>query len=405
MTTLKSPVPEFGPLAGVKVVNAALSVAGPTCAQVMAEWGADVVWIESPLGLDVVRTGTGLFAEQDRRNERSLCLNIPTPEGKQVLLRLIEDVDIYIEASKGGQYDRWGLSDEVLWEHNPKLVIVHISGFGQTGIEEYVTRPSYDPIAQAFGCYMEYNGFPDRPPIPACPQTADYMTGLMASSAALAALHRAEKTGKGESIDVAQFEVLIRFLNRYPIDYINEGIEYPREGDHNAKSAGFGNYTCKDGKQVYICFLGVGVYKKGCKFLGIEYGTEEFPEGTSLLAPSSKGGQILEEHLKAYVATKTAAEVEEELNKVGVPAQRVMQIKDALVHPQYIAREVFYEWETVKGRKVTGVNVMPKFKNNPGQVWRGCPTIGMDNDVILAELGFSAEEIADLYKSKTITQK
>ena len=147
--------PKFGPLSGVKVINAALSVAGPFAAQLMAEWGADVLWLENVKTRDIVRNGTGYFAEAERKNERSMPLNIPTPEGKEILFKLLKETDIYIEASKGGQYDRWGLSDEVMWEANPKLVIVHISGFGQTGLPEYVRRGSYDPIAQAFGCYMQ----------------------------------------------------------------------------------------------------------------------------------------------------------------------------------------------------------------------------------------------------------
>ena len=156
--------PKFGPLSGVKVINAALSVAGPFAAQLMAEWGADVLWLENVKTRDIVRNGTGYFAEAERKNERSMPLNIPTPEGKEILFKLLKETDIYIEASKGGQYDRWGLSDEVMWEANPKLVIVHISGFGQTGLPEYVRRGSYDPIAQAFGCYMQYNGPAILPP-------------------------------------------------------------------------------------------------------------------------------------------------------------------------------------------------------------------------------------------------
>lgn len=394
-----------GPLDGVKVVHSSMSVAGPTCCQLMAEWGADVVWIESPFGLDVTRSGSGLFAEQDRRNEKSLCLNIPTPEGKAVLLDLIEEADIFLEASKGGQYAKWGLSDEVLWEVNPKLVIIHVSGFGQTGIDEYVKRPSYDPIAQAFGCYMEYNGEPDGSPIPACPQTADYVTGLLACSAGLAALHRAQATGQGESIDVAQFEALVRFLNRYPIDYFNEGIRYTREGGHNLKCAGFGLFPCKDGVSIYICFLGTGVYKRGCAFLDLPYGSDLIPEGTTILAPASEGGKLIEKAVAEYAMSVTAAEAEEELNRMGIPAQRVMDIDDAEKDPHYIARETFTEWQTIEGRTVKGVNIVPRFKNNPGVIRRGAPTIGGDNEDILHGLGYSDERIAELYGSSVLAKK
>lgn len=394
-----------GPLAGVKVVHSSMSVAGPTCCQLMAEWGADVVWIESPFGMDVTRSGSGLFAEQDRRNERSLCLNIPTPEGKRVLLDLLKDADIFLEASKGGQYEKWGLSDEVLWEANPSLVIIHVSGFGQTGVPEYVKRPSYDPIAQAFGCYMAYNGEPGRSPIPAGPQTADYITGLLACSAGLAALTRARATGEGESVDIAQYEALIRFLNRYPIDYFNEGIRYSREGGHNLKCAGFGLFPCKDGVDIYICFLGTGVYKRGCAFLDLPYGSDAIPEGTTILAPGSEGGKLVEDAVVAYARSVTAKEAEIELNKIGIPAQRVMDLEDAEKDPQYLARETFTEWQTIEGRTVKGVNVVPKFKSNPGVIWRGAPSIGGDNEEVLRGIGYDDEAIEALYASDTLAKR
>ena len=162
----RSDVPEFGPLAGIKMVHSAISFAGPFCAQIYAELGADVIWIESTLAFDTARV-TGWPCEQDRRNQRTISLNIPTPEGKEVFLQLIKEADVFLEASRGGQYDKWGLSDQVLWKQNPALVIIHVSGFGQYGVPEYVSRASFDPVAQAFGCLMHTNGYPDRPPIPA----------------------------------------------------------------------------------------------------------------------------------------------------------------------------------------------------------------------------------------------
>jgi len=112
-------------------------------------------------------------------------LNIPSPEGREVFLKLLKEADIFIEASKGGQHKKWGLTNEVLWQTNPKLVIVHISGFGQDGDEKYIGRPTFDPIAQTFGCYMQLNGFPDRGAIPAVLYVADYITGFFAVTAAL----------------------------------------------------------------------------------------------------------------------------------------------------------------------------------------------------------------------------
>lgn len=394
--------PEFGPLHGVKVINAALSVAGPFACQLMAEWGADVLWLENVKTRDITRNGTGYFAEAERRNERSMPLNIPSPEGREIFLRLLKETDIFVEASKGGQYERWGLSDQVLWEANPRLVIVHISGFGQTGLPEYVHRGSYDPIAQAFGCYLQYNGFPDRDPIPANPQPCDFATGMMACSAALAAYIRAQQTGKGESIDVAQYEVMIRILNSYPVEYLNLGIKYERAGNRNAKCVCFGLYKCMDGKCIYIAGIGAGISQKLCGFLGLEYGSELIPAGVPYYSPKSEGGQVLEKTLLKYLETKSAAEAETELLAVGVPSQMVMDLEDAEVNPQYIARETFTQWKAVDGRSIKGVNVMPRFKNNPGQIWRGCPTKGQDTRAMLEHLGYSGEEIEALYSKEIV---
>jgi len=401
----KKDVPNFGPLSGVKVVHSSMSIAGPFAAQFMAEFGADVIWIESPLSVDIARAPTGMQTEQDRRNQRSIALNIPSPEGKETFLQLIADADIFIEASKGGQFSKWGLTDEVLWEHNPALVIAHISGYGQDGIEEYVHRPSYDGTAQAYSCFMQLNGFPDRQPIPAFPFVGDFLTGLLTLSSVLAALHKAKETGQGESIDMAQFEAIMRCQLNYPMDDINLGKKPVREGTHSSFRAGVGVYKCKDGKDVYIFFVGAGVLLRGLSFLGLEYGSREFPEDIPVVLPNTPGGDLLEEKLVTYCASKSALEVDDELNKAGIPCSVIMDYQMALKDPHYQARKVFMDWNTIDGRTIKGVNVIPKLKNNPGRVWRGAPTIGMDNDDILSDIGYTKEKINELYVKKVIIKK
>ena len=199
--TKRSEVPGFGSLEGLRVVYAGSMIAGPFTAQMMADFGADVIWIENPRNLDSLRVE--LSIEQDWRNRRTLCLNLMTPEGREILARLLAQADIFLESSRGGQFARWGLNDELLWEWNPALVIVHVSGYGQDGVDEYVRRASYDSVAQAFSCYLHQNGYPDRPPTPAFPFVGDYIAALFAWGAAMSAVYRAQRTGAGESIDVA----------------------------------------------------------------------------------------------------------------------------------------------------------------------------------------------------------
>lgn len=396
-------IPALGVLNGVKVVHASQSVAGPFAAALMADWGAEVIWIENPFGVDLMRWDKYMI-EQDRRNMRSISLDIPSPEGRRVFLELIKDAEIFIETSKGGQYEKWGLTDKVLWEHNPALIIAHVSGFGQYGDEDYVKRPSFCPIAQAFSGYIQHNGYPDREPIAAQPMSADYFTALFTVSSTLAALNKTAKTGKGESIDIAQFECMVRVQGGSPARYFGEGIEANPSGNHSKRIAGWGSYICKDGRSVYILAASAGVLRATINELGLEYGSELFPNGINNVFLGTLAGDVLEEKWKEYFASRTAAEAEYRLNEVGVPCSLIMNFEKMSTHSHYLARETFTEWDTLSGEKFKGTTVIPRFKNYPGQVWRGCPSIGLDNEEILHGLGLSDDAIQTLYDQKVISK-
>lgn len=391
--------PEFGLLSGIRVVFCGISVAAPFAAELYAEQGADVIWIENPNVVDSGRVSRkGGSWQQDRRNMRSLSMNYRKGEGREAFLKLIATADVFIEASVGGSFEKAGLGDELLWQHNPGLVIVHISGFGQTGLSEYVGRASFDPIAQAFGCTMRMNGIKGQPSVPAMPFPGDFTAAFYAFGMSLAALLKRRETGRGESIDLAQFELLLRLQANYPTDYLRYGLDYTKEGTHSLICAGYGTYSCMDGEEVYILFLGAGSVERGLKLLGLDYGSELFPEGASLVPIESAGAKVLEDALHAYFATHTAAEAEEAFNAVRVPCSRLMDYEQAKNNPQYIAREVFTTWKAADGKTdIPGVNVMPRLKNHPGQIWRGAPNVGMDNEAVLTELGYGESEIKKMY--------
>jgi L-carnitine CoA-transferase len=291
-------IPEFGPLSGLRVVQSGNNIAGPFAGQLMAEFGADVIFIENPVLPDNLRTETAF--EQERRNQRNIGLNLKAPKGQEILFKLLESAAVFIESSRGGQMKKWGLSDEVLWQSNPALVIVHVSGYGQSGVPEYVSKPSYDSIAQAFSGYMNESGFPDRPPVPAPSFVADYLTALFALTAAQAALYRAQKTGEGESIDCAQVDVMLRVQGWYLLDYLNSGRIYPRGGEMEACVVGHGVFGCGDGKFVFIQIAGVRPFKAAVELLGLEYGSPDFPEGVMVLRHDSPGGVMLQRGLLEY---------------------------------------------------------------------------------------------------------
>jgi L-carnitine CoA-transferase len=388
-------MPAFGNLQGLKVVYSAVEIAAPTSAQLMAEWGADVTWIENTFNGDSMRDTT-YVKELERRNQKSLSLNIFSEEGREVFLKLIESADIFIESSKGPVYEKRGITDELLWKHNPSLVIVHVSGYGQYGDLDRVNRAAYDQTAQAFSGYLAQNGSEDQPMI-AAPYVGDYMSSLMIASSSLAALYKAKQTGVGESIDLAMYEVMLRMGAYYMMDYLNEGILYPRAGARHQNLCGIGVYKCKDGF-LSLCLYGAPQNKAILERIGLGYlwGTDEYPEGTTALWLNGPKADLIQQKIEEYLLTQPVDEVEKDFSDCKIAANKMMTFEELPNHPHFIAREAFIEWETNEGKKCKGPNIFPKFKNNPGQIWRPMPTLGMDTEDILSGIGYSSERIQEL---------
>ncbi len=395
-------IPEFGNLSGVRVVVSAVSTAGPFAGELFAENGADVIWLEPPRGIDPYRwTQDGWGVQNERRNMRNLMLDVVRPEGREVFLKVIETADIFIEASRGGQWEAWGYTDELLWERNPRLVIGHMSGYGLTGDPAYVNLPGYDFTVNAFSGLMYLNGYKDGPPYMIQKFVTDYYAGLFAYGSALAAYVNAQRTGKGDSFDLAQFEAAVRcqaglfgkwFEKRQQEE---RGAGAPRDNI----SAGAGYYECKDGEGVYLFTAGQTTTKKAIEFFGLEYGSELFPEGIPSVALHSEGAPVFDKAIEDYCATHTAAEFAEAMAGIGIPCSVVMSYGMMEDHPHYLARNTWVEWDTVDGRRVKGVTAVPQFKNNPSRIWRGCPSQGMDNDDILADIGITdQDQIARLHE-------
>jgi L-carnitine CoA-transferase len=394
--TQKLITPKFGPLAGLRVVFSAIEIAGPFSAQLFAEWGAEVIWIENVAWADTIRVQPN-YPEYARRNLHALSLNIFSDEGRQVFLKLLETADVFIDASKGPAFARRGLPDELMWEHNPRLVIGHLSGFGQYGADEYTNLAAYNTIAQAFSGYLIQNGDKDQP-MPAFPYTADYIAGLTVTSSVLAALYNVQKTGVGESIDVAMYEAMLAVGQYYMIDYFNGGKVCPRmTKGKDPIWVGCGLYTCKDG-YIVMEIVGVNQVKEMFKILGLGHllGTDEVPEGTQLISRENPVGVLVEERLDAYLAERSVAEALALLAELKVAGAKVLTIPELESNPQYVARESFTQWQTMSGRTFKGPNVMPKFKKHPGKVWRAMPTHGMDTAATLADLGYSEADIQAL---------
>ncbi len=389
-------IPKFGQLTGIKVLSTGTVVAAPFATSLFAENGATVIHAESTVAPDTCRSIKYAW-NQEHRNELGLAINIPTPEGKELFLKLIKWSDIWIESSKGGTYSKWGLTDEFLWTQNPRLVIVHVSGFGQNGDPAYVNRPSYDAIGQAFGGYMFINGFPEpNPPTRAVPYTCDYITALNAAWAALAAYIRVQKTGKGECVDLAQFEIMTKIQLHYPMTYFQDKRLLMRAGNADPTFAGYSAYKCKDGVYVFIGLLGAGPIARALPILGLE-NDPDFPPKLALALHSTPAGPKMDAAIQAFCDKHDAVEVDKIFNSCDLPCSTINSLALEENNPHFLAREVFTEWEDPQYGKVKGVNVMPRYTNEKAKIWRGAPLYGQDNDDVLAEFGYTPDEIEELY--------
>lgn len=397
-------VPEFGPLSGVKVISAGVSVAGPFAASMLADFGADVTFVESPFIKDQFRTNDSHgFLNKERRNQKAIALDVRKPAGHEAFSKLIADSDIFIENSKAGSWTKRGFSDETLWEINPRLVIVHVSGFGQTGDPEILKRGSYDSIGQAMSGFMNLNGEPDGLPMQAPAYIGDYVAALHAVFGALAAYINAQKTGVGESVDVAQYETMLNCIGSFVSDYLCYDIDRKRSGAMNPTFAGCGSYKCKDG-YIYVFYLSTNVLKGGLPLLGLEFGSELFPEDKYAVWKDAPGAEVLEERLKEFCASRTVLEAEREFNEHNVTAQGINDWQHLVDNPQVQARGSIIEWDAIEGGKVKGAALCPRMTKNPGKVWRRASHYGEDNEAVMKSLGYDDQQIADMYSEGILAQ-
>lgn len=396
--------PQFGVLAGVKVIVCGSAIAGPVGATLMGEIGAQVIHFESPKAPDATRGHYGYT--QNHRNQMAVSADIKTPEGMKIFKQLIAWADIFIESSKGGTYDKLGLSDDVLWAENPKLAIVHVSGFGQTGVPRYITRASYDAVGQAFSGYMSMNGTPDEA-MKVNPYLSDYVTALNTCWTALAAYIHVLRTGKGESVDVAQYESLARIMDTRPLEYFVDGRSYPRTGNKDSQASLFSFYTCKDGGVIFIGMTGRGPIQRGYPILGLPKPGDGDPEIDKIITGwmiNTPLGQRLEAAMQKFVSEHTVAEVEKIMIDNQIPCQRVYSLQDCDNDPQWKEREVFMEWDDPMMGKVKGLGIVNKWKNNPAEVKWGSPLFGENNTPVLKDLGYTDEEIAEFAKKGVTTE-
>jgi L-carnitine CoA-transferase len=365
----------FGPLQDVRIISSGVFIAQPFAAGLAAELGAEVIHVERP------KVGDGYPAmrkAQERRNLLCASLNLDRPAGRDLFLRLLGAAEMWFESSKPGTYQRFGLDDDTVLKANPRLVIVHVSGFGQTGDPAYVGLASYDPIGQAFGGLASQNGFPE-PASPALlqPATLSYLTSSFIMWSSLAALIHARGTGQGQAIDIAMYEVAHKVLGGTMVEYFRDGHVRSRTGNRAPGEPFSGTFRCADG---WIVIAPVEDTSRVEAVIGATKGTDDL-------------GRALE----AWTAHRPCDKAVPILTGAGIACTKVMAANEMAADPHYQARDMHIEWDDQELGRVRGVGIVPKFSSTPGKIWRGAVGVGRDNELVYGKLlGLSGEEIAAL---------
>jgi crotonobetainyl-CoA:carnitine CoA-transferase CaiB-like acyl-CoA transferase len=400
-------VPPFGPLAGLRVVDSARFVAGPWAATYLGEFGARVIHVEGPPFRapysDATRTlrpllpgrvpGTEVSESwvQYARNKLSLGLDLRRPEGREVFLDLLRHSDVWIESSRPGTYEKLGLSDDETWAANPKLTIVHVSGYGRTGVPDRVGAPSYDLTAQAFSGFLSLQGKPDPdPPMRSATALNDTVTGLAAATAGLMGYIQAQRTGRGQAVDVAQYEMFFILLENLALDFFMRGVVRGRFGTGHARLHPYDVHRAQDG-WVVVAAPTPESWRRLRAVIG--FTDDRFDDRDYRLAHR----EPVDAAIAAFCAAHTREELEEIARREDLAIGRVFDMADIARDPHYAARGMIVDWEDPVAGKVRGAGVAPKFSATPGGIWRGAPWLGQDNDAILGGLlGYDAARIQGL---------
>jgi len=305
-----------------------------------------------------------------------------------------------MESSRPGTYPKWSLDDAAVWKVNPRLVITHVSGFGQTGDPNYVHRASYDVVGQAAAGMMYQTGFPDpTPPTRAAPWTGDYITALFTLWSSLAGLTYARSTGKGQAIDVAQYEAIHKTMGGTMLEYFQKGIVRERSGNRGQGFQPLDSFQASDG-WVVMGALG-DVYARMLQVIGLDPTDPKWETARTEL--ESIEGIEFDAILRGWISERTVKEVVDKMAEHGVPCSAIMSSKDIADDAQYRARDVHVEWNDEQVGPVKGIGVAPKFSLTPGKIVRGSVAVGHDNERVYREmLGVSADEIESLRREKII---
>ena len=387
-----------GALQGVRVVEMGQLIAGPFCGKTLAEFGADVVKIEPPGSGDplrqwrLIKDGTSVWWQVQSRNKRSVALDLRQPEGQQLARDLIAQADVLIENFRPGTLEAWGLSPDTLLALNPRLVMVRISGYGQTG--PYRDLPGFGAIGEAMGGLRHLTGEPGRVPVRVGVSIGDTLAALHATIGVMMALyHRDQRGGQGQVIDVALHEAVFNVMESLLPEYSAFGVVREAAGSALPGIAPSNAYRCQDG-YVLVAGNGDSIFKR----LMAVIGRPDLAADPGLAGNTGRVERVaeLDAAIEAWTVQRTVDQVLKALGDARVPAGKVYTVADIAADPHFRARDMILQQRTREGYDVEVPGVVPKLSATPGTVRQAAPRLGEDTDAVLREMGLSDQQIAQL---------
>lgn len=388
-----------GPLSGVRVLDIATVLAGPLSSTLMADLGAEVLKIEMPGEGDHIRQlpphkeGVALWSKVANRNKRGITLDLRQPEGVELFERLLPHYDVLVENFRPGTLDRWGLDIKRLRAIRPDLIVLRVTGFGQTG--PYRSRPGFARIFEAMSGFVNLCGEKDGPPLyPGFP-VSDALTGVFGAYAIVSALLHREKHGQGQEIDLSATEAMFRILDFMPIEYDQLGVVRSRQGNLNAYSAPSSVYKTQDDKWVVLAVSAPTVFRR----LAIAIDRADLLEDPLFCSNTARiqNRAEIESIMENWFRARTLSEATSILTQHEVSFSPIYDIADIVADPHFIEREVLVQVHDEELGGVKMQNVVPRFSETPGRIWRTGPDLGQHNDDIYGrEMGLSKERLAML---------
>ncbi|MCO7246109.1 CoA transferase [Halomonas sp. Mc5H-6] len=381
------------PLDGLKVVELGQLIAGPFATKLLGEFGADVIKIEPPGTGDPLRKwrileeGTSLWWHVQSRTKRSVTLDLRTEEGQEMVRRLATEADVIVENFRPGTLEGWGLGYEDLAAHNPRLIMVRVSGFGQTG--PYRNKPGFGVIGEAMGGLRYLTGQPDEPSVRVGVSIGDSLSALYAVIGTLLALQERQRSGLGQEIDVALYESVFAMMESLLPEYDATGHVREPSGSALPGITPSNAYRTQQGDYVLIAGNGDSIFKRLMHVIG----RDDLAQNPAMAHNDgrSQHAQEIDAAIEAWTQTQERDEILRLLEEARVPAGYPYTAADIASDPHYLAREMIQTVTRADGRSLKVPGVLPKLSATPGRLGQGGPSLGAHTDEVLDELGIDTE--------------